>query len=345
MRNTWSDGREQALVREFFGGGRRGFFVEVGANRPQFASQTWHLEELGWTGVLIEPQPDLADALRQARAATVFAVACSSPANAGRRMRLYVAGALSSLDRDRMAPGAEPEQVIDVPVRTLDDILIEAGAPQGFDLLSVDVEGHELEVLGGFDFARWQPRLILLEDHVGNLDRHRFLTAAGYRADPALREQWLVCSEKRARCDRMARTLEYRPQILSRAAVPDCAQCFAQPAPAASGAAALIEVEGLSREVGLRTGMDRARDSTQYESSAHTGGSKPASRKPVCSDSEGKKRLKMAGRRNKPEAPTVQTRRGLFMPRCRGEGKTRHYPICRCAPRPRNGLSPALGSP
>ena len=181
MRNTWSDGREQALVREFFGGGRRGFFVEVGANRPQFASQTWHLEELGWTGVLIEPQPDLADALRQARAATVFAVACSSPANAGRRMRLYVAGALSSLDRDRMAPGAEPQKVIDVPVRTLDDILIEAGAPEGFDLLSVDVEGHELEVLGGFDFARWQPRLILLEDHVGNLDRHRFLTAAGYR--------------------------------------------------------------------------------------------------------------------------------------------------------------------
>jgi hypothetical protein len=25
-------------------------------------------------------------------------------------------------------------------------------------------------VLQGFDFARWRPRLILLEDHVGNLD-------------------------------------------------------------------------------------------------------------------------------------------------------------------------------
>jgi hypothetical protein len=113
-----SDGPEQALVREFFGGGRRGFFVEVGANEPQFASQSWHLEELGWTGVLIEPQPDLADALRQARAATVCAVACSSPANVRRRMRLYVAGALSALDRDRMAPGAEPEKVIDVLVRS-----------------------------------------------------------------------------------------------------------------------------------------------------------------------------------------------------------------------------------
>lgn len=175
------EGREQALVREFFREARSGFFVEVGANRPRRESQTWHLEQLGWTGVLIEPQPDLADELRRARSAQVFAVACSSPANAGRRMRLYVAGALSSLDRERMAPGAQAERVIDVPVRTLDDILLEAHAPAGFEFLSVDVEGHELEVLSGFDFARWRPRLILLEDHVGSLAKHWFVQAAGYR--------------------------------------------------------------------------------------------------------------------------------------------------------------------
>ena len=115
------------------------------------------------------------------RSAQVFAFACSSPQNAGRNMRLHVAGALSALDRERMAPGAEPERVIEVPVRTLDDILTEARAPVAFDLLSIDVEGHELEVLGGFDLARWRPRLVLLEDHVGNLEKHRFLRAAGYR--------------------------------------------------------------------------------------------------------------------------------------------------------------------
>jgi len=172
---------EQALVRQFFASARSGFFVEVGANRPQQESQTWHLEQLGWTGILIEPQPDLAEELRRQRSARVFAVACSSPQNAGRSMRLHVAGALSALDRERMAPGAEPERVIEVPVRTLDDILNEARAPAGLELLSIDVEGHELEVLGGFDLARWQPRLILLEDHVGDLSKHRFLTAAGYR--------------------------------------------------------------------------------------------------------------------------------------------------------------------
>ena len=174
-------GREQELVREFFGAPGSGFFVEVGANQPQRESQTWHLEQVGWTGILIEPQPKLAGDLRRMRSAKVFAFACSSPENAGRQMRLYVAGALSSLDRDRMAPGAEPEWIIEVPVRTLDDILSEAGAPMRFDFLSIDVEGHELEVLHGFDFARWRPRLVLLEDHVGNLAKHRFLKNAGYR--------------------------------------------------------------------------------------------------------------------------------------------------------------------
>jgi FkbM family methyltransferase len=175
------DAREQEQVREFFRGARTGYFVEVGANHPRFASQTWHLEQLGWRGILIEPQPDLAENLRRQRSAQVFAVACSSPANAGQRMTFHVAGALSSLERDRMAPGAELERVIEVPVRTLDDILAEAQAPVPFDLLSLDVEGHELKVLAGFTFARWRPRLILLEDHVGDLSKHRALTAAGYR--------------------------------------------------------------------------------------------------------------------------------------------------------------------
>jgi len=171
---------EQRLIAAFFGN-RPGYFVEVGANEPRTRSQTWHLEQAGWTGVLIEPQPALAAELRAQRTAKVFAVACSSPENAGRVMPLHVAGPLSALNRERMAPGAAPETIIEVPVKTLDSVLEEAGAAPGFDFLSIDVEGHELEVLRGFDIERWHPRLILLEDHVADLSKHRYLTSYGYR--------------------------------------------------------------------------------------------------------------------------------------------------------------------
>jgi FkbM family methyltransferase len=174
------DEQEQQLVQEFFGR-RTGFFVEVGANDPFASSQSWHLEQRGWRGILIEPQPQLAKQLARHRRAKVVAAACSSPSNAGRRLSFYVAGAMSSLDREKMAPGCEVEAVIEVPIRTLDDTLLEGGAPQSIDFVSIDVEGHELEVLRGFDVNRWRPRLILLEDHVGDLIKHRFMKSIGYR--------------------------------------------------------------------------------------------------------------------------------------------------------------------
>lgn len=172
--------QETQLVASFFGDSQ-GYFVEVGANEPRLRSQTWHLEQAGWTGVLIEPQPELVEQLRATRSARVFGVACSAPENAGLTMPFHVAGPLSSLDRGGMAPGAVPDRVIDVPVRTLDSILEEAQAPIGFAFLSIDVEGHEIEVLRGLTLSHWRPRLVMLEDHVADLAKHRFMTSAGYR--------------------------------------------------------------------------------------------------------------------------------------------------------------------
>ena len=91
-----------------------------------------------------------------------------------------------------------------MPVRTLDSILEEAGAHPGFDFLSIDVEGHEIEVLRGFDIARWRPRLILLEDHVADLSKHRYLIARRLPHRPPLREQRLV------RCARLRRQTALR---------------------------------------------------------------------------------------------------------------------------------------
>ncbi len=171
---------EAPLVREFFRDRPRGFFVEVGANDPKKDSQSWHLEQAGWTGILVEPLPDLAAELRRQRTAQVFEVACSSPDRAGQVMRLHVAGPFSSFDPNLAVTGMRADRVIDVKVRTLNDVLSEGNAQVPIDLMSVDVEGHELEVLSGFDFARWKPRLVLLEDHVSSLDKHHFMMRAGY---------------------------------------------------------------------------------------------------------------------------------------------------------------------
>jgi FkbM family methyltransferase len=172
---------ETELKEAFFAGENAGYFVEVGANDPQIHSETWHLEQRGWTGVLIEPQSDLAEKLRQSRTAKVYAIACSSPANSGTSMSLNAAGAHSSLHADFFVSGMKRQGIIEVPVRTLDEILIDAKAPAPVDFMSIDVEGHEVEVLDGFDMIRWRPRLLLVEDHAMNTRLHRLLVARGYK--------------------------------------------------------------------------------------------------------------------------------------------------------------------
>ncbi len=181
MRTVFPWQVENELKAKFFGPLQKGFFVEVGANQPQQGSQSWQFEQAGWRGVLVEPQPDLAERLRQSRRAHVVAAACSSPANAGAAMTLHVLGPHSSLNRELAVTGVVADSTIEVLVRTLDEILEQAGAPMPIDFVSIDVEGHEVEVLFGFDLARWRPRLLLVEDHVTSLATHRFLTRAGYR--------------------------------------------------------------------------------------------------------------------------------------------------------------------
>jgi len=173
--------RENDLKEAFFGHSRSGYFVEVGANDPEALSQTWHLERRGWIGVLVEPQPELAAELRRRRVAKVYPVACSSPRFAGTTMSLHLAGIHSSLDPNLNIATMSAHGTIEVAVRTLDELLIDAGAPQPLDLLSVDVEGLEIEVLEGLDLGRWRPRLILVEDLAMNLRVHRYLRRHGYK--------------------------------------------------------------------------------------------------------------------------------------------------------------------
>lgn len=67
MRTVFPWQVEDRLKAEFFDASQQGFFVEVGAKPPQQGSQSWQLEQSGWRGVLVEPQPDLAERLRQSR--------------------------------------------------------------------------------------------------------------------------------------------------------------------------------------------------------------------------------------------------------------------------------------
>ena len=73
---------EQRLVQLFFDKPKAGYFVEVGANEPKRFSQTWHLEQKGWRGILVEPIAELCEELRKHRPGSIIVqAACGAPAD------------------------------------------------------------------------------------------------------------------------------------------------------------------------------------------------------------------------------------------------------------------------
>ena len=129
---------EKQLVQTFFGG-KPGFYVDVGANDPVLDSQSQHLEALGWTGLLIEPDPDCCELLRKNRSGTVVQMACSSPQNAGKQLLLNRAGPHSTLEDRPIALGAVVRSQVPVQCETLDAILRAHNSPAGLGLLSLGI--------------------------------------------------------------------------------------------------------------------------------------------------------------------------------------------------------------
>jgi len=156
---------------------RGGFFVEAGANDGYLQSNTYYFERFkGWTGVLVEPVPELYRACRRERpGSAVFNCALVPEERAGELVRMHYGGLMSIVagihqtgveDRAHAEAGSQLgwdlNYELEVPGRTLTSILDEVGATS-VDLISLDVEGYEASALAGLDVDRFAPQMVLVE--------------------------------------------------------------------------------------------------------------------------------------------------------------------------------------
>jgi len=172
---------EQECVQKFFENNKDGIFVDVGANDPYIDSQSFHLEQLGWSGLLIEPLPDMCELLRKHRKGAVIPYACSSSENHKKILPLISFGVCSTLETKLIHSNKLKKETIQIETRTLDSILEDNKVQPNFDLLSIDIEGHEVELFKGFSIKKWKPKLILLEDHVLNQKKHNYMIQNDYQ--------------------------------------------------------------------------------------------------------------------------------------------------------------------
>lgn len=163
---------EDRLLKDIFEGEKGLTCVEVGANDGVTGSVSLYFEKSGWKCVLVEPNPDLCSKLRAERSSFLFEGAASS--SAGKATLMLAEGGDLSHAVSSISPGSEDAikregysiRPVEVDTAPLDKILEDAGLEPGrIAFVSIDVEGHELEVLKGFTLSVWKPKLLLIEDN------------------------------------------------------------------------------------------------------------------------------------------------------------------------------------
>jgi FkbM family methyltransferase len=143
-----------------------GVFVDVGAGDGERGSNTLYFEKLGWRGLCIEADPRNHQPLRQRRCCAVETCAIAKtvgPAVFGMHARKPSWSGLQ-----RRGTGYKEILVTCHPLGSL----LDRWRIGEIDLLSIDVEGTELEVWDSFDHSRHSPSIVIIEFDDMGADRN-----------------------------------------------------------------------------------------------------------------------------------------------------------------------------
>jgi FkbM family methyltransferase len=171
----------------------KGIMIEVGAATPETISNSYHYRINGWRTICIEPNPYFIE-LHKKSNSEAYQYACSDVDK--NEVDFIVVGnetndsdlnyhSFSHLDTTDILINGEiaedwknvyhssDKKTIKVNVRKLDTILTELNVDR-IDILTIDVEGNEMNVLKGFDIVKYNPSIIVIEN-ISRLDIFREL--------------------------------------------------------------------------------------------------------------------------------------------------------------------------
>ena len=169
-----------------------GFYVDVGAHHPLRFSNTAIYYERGWRGINIDPTPGSMSEFRKSRPKDINLECAVSNDCRERLFYVYNEPALNGIDCDRTSEfdGSRFKLLEKIPVQTytLKSILdTNAKKLPSPNFLSVDVEGHDLEVLQSNDWQTYKFEWVLCEFKIIDISDialdpiYAFLDSVGYK--------------------------------------------------------------------------------------------------------------------------------------------------------------------
>ena len=147
-----------------------GFFVDIGAHDGKELSNTYFMEKnLDWSGICVEPNPSVVNDLRNNRNCIIETRPISN--QTGEVIRFYEHDEpMLSMTTGKGVSLQNPDGTIvkesaskQMKGISITDTLITHDAPKDIDYISMDVEGHEPDILLTFDFKRFNVKCWSIE--------------------------------------------------------------------------------------------------------------------------------------------------------------------------------------
>lgn len=163
-KKSYSQYAEDLIIKSYFSRKlKNGRYVDIGCHHPRRGSNTYGLYRKGWSGILIDLEKTkvLANQLSRRKDKVILAAVSDTE----EWMEIFSDKAYSTNTTIKKNHNSTNEQSIGhIKTQTLTNILNEQNFQKKFELLSIDVEGVDLQVLKGLDLKCYQPQIICIEN-------------------------------------------------------------------------------------------------------------------------------------------------------------------------------------
>jgi FkbM family methyltransferase len=165
------DNQDYIVYENFFKNQKGGFYCDIGGNHPLKINNTRHFEDLGWEGVAFEPLPQMTKLWAAHRKAKLFPFALSDKEGevifTVVRDKTGWEDMLSFVKETGEIEADFETDEIHVQTKIFEKVMQSEGITH-IDYLSLDVEGHELNVLKGINFKKIRINVLTIENNPGH---------------------------------------------------------------------------------------------------------------------------------------------------------------------------------
>lgn len=165
-RISYSYGSVDLLLEHIFKNQSHGFYIDVGCQHPVMNNNTYLLYKKGWNGINIDLDKKNIDLFSFYRKRDLnINVAISSREDERDLFFYHDKSAINTLEKSvANYQKAQVKEIKKVKTKTLNSIIENSKFNNlTIDFVSIDVEGHELEVIKGFDLKKYKPKVVIIE--------------------------------------------------------------------------------------------------------------------------------------------------------------------------------------